>query len=85
MAEITVTITDTELKGLETVAVDPQEWANNAVLNRARTSIASICANLLKHCNENEIAMAVGQDAQVTQAYDLGVAKRAENVDFTPE
>jgi len=85
MATITVTITDTELKGLEAVATDPQEWANNAVQNRARKSVATICATLLQHCNENEIAMAVGQDAQVIQAYDLGVTTRAANVDFTPE
>ena len=85
MATITVTITDTELKGLEAIIVDPQEWANNAVQNRAHKSIKNICASLLQHCNENDISMAVGQDAQVTQAYDLGVAKRAENVDFTVE
>lgn len=84
MAEITVTLTDTELKGLEVVAVDPQEWANNAVQNRARKSVATICANLLKHCNENDIAMAVGQDAQVIQAYELGIITKAENTDFTP-
>ena len=84
MATITVTITDTELKGLEVVAVDPQEWANNAVQNRARKSVANICATLLQHCNENDIAMAVGQDAQVTQAYDLGLVKKAENSDFAP-
>ena len=84
MATITVTITDTELKGLEAVAIDPQEWANNAVQNRARKSVVTICANLLQHCNENEIAMAVGQDAQVTQAYELGIATRAENTEFTP-
>lgn len=85
MATITVTITDTELKGLEVVAIEPQEWANNAVQNRARKSIANICASLLQHCNENDIAMAVGQDAQVTQAFDLGIAKKMENVDYTPE
>ena len=85
MSEIKVTITDTELKGLEAVSVDPEEWANNAVKNRARKSIENICASLLKHCNGNGIAMAVGQEAQVTQAYDLGVVTKAENKEFTPE
>ena len=84
MAEIKVTITDTELKGLEAVAVDPEEWVINLVKNRSRKSIESICASLLKHCNENEVAMAVGQEAQVTQAYDLGVIAKAENKEFTP-
>ena len=36
-----------------------------------------IVAKLITHCNENEIAMAVGHDAQVTQAYDLGVVESA--------
>tara|TARA_R100001463_G_scaffold129921_1_gene189001 strand:- start:467 stop:724 length:258 start_codon:yes stop_codon:yes gene_type:complete len=85
MAEIKVTITDTELKGLESVALDPEEWINNLIKNRARKSVTSICAILLQHCNENDIAMAVGQDAQVTQAYDLKLAKKAENKDFKPD
>ena len=34
--------------------------------------------NLIKFCNTNGIALAVGQDAQVTQAYDLGVVLTAE-------
>ena len=85
MAEIKVTITDTELKGLEAVAVDPEEWANNAVKNRARKSIDNICASLMQHCNANEVAMAVGREAQVAQAYELGVVKKAENVEFKPE
>jgi hypothetical protein len=34
----------------------------------------------MTHCNENEIALAVGQDAQVTQAYTLGVVGTAANV-----
>ena len=32
---------------------------------------------LVEHCNNNEIAMAVGSDAQVTQAYDLGIVTAA--------
>ena len=41
--------------------------------------------NVIQHCNENNIAMAVGVDEQVTQAYDLGIAKKMENVEYTPE
>ena len=84
MANITVTITDTELKALETVVIDTQEWANNAIQNKARKAVVSICAALLQHCNENDIAMAVGQEAQVDQAYDLGIVQKAQNIDYTP-
>ena len=81
MANLTVTITETELKALKTVVLDPQEWTENAVKNRSRRAIERICENLLKHCNENSIALAVGQDAQVTQAYTLGLVDEVANVD----
>ena len=29
------------------------------------------------HCNKNEIAIAVGEEAQVAQAYSLGIIKTA--------
>ena len=32
------------------------------------------------HCNANDIAIAVGADAQITQAYDLKVVDTAKNV-----
>ena len=36
MPTITITITDTQMKGLEYAAFSPQEWAEDAVTNRAR-------------------------------------------------
>ena len=80
MATLTIELTGTELKGMEYCALSPQEWADNAVTNRARIAIDEICGKLMTHCNENEIAMAVGKDAQVTQAYTLGVVDTAANV-----
>tara|TARA_Y100001937_G_scaffold7029_1_gene9037 strand:- start:653 stop:916 length:264 start_codon:yes stop_codon:yes gene_type:complete len=84
MTDLTVTITETELKALKTVMIDPQEWTENAVKNRARIAIERICENLLKHCNENDIALAVGKDAQLTQAYTLGLVDEASNTNFVP-
>jgi|TARA_R110000744_G_scaffold120984_1_gene225338 hypothetical protein len=77
MTTLTTELTAIEFRALESVAVDPQEWSTNAVKNRARVATVNICASLLKHCNENAIAMAVGVDAQVTQAYDLGIVTTA--------
>ena len=78
MAEIKVTLTDTELKCLEYAAASPQDWADNALTNRARIAKDEIIALLVTHCNANSVALAVGEDAQVTQAYSLGVVKTAE-------
>ena len=77
MAEIKVTLTDTELKCLEYAAAVPQDWADNALTNRARIAKDEIIAALVAHCNANSVALAVGADAQVTQAFDLKVVKKA--------
>ncbi len=77
MPDITVTLTDTENKCLEYAAPSPQDWADNAVTNRARNAKSEIISLLVSHCNANDIAIATGEDAQVTQAYDLEVVKTA--------
>ena len=77
MPEIKFNITDTEEKCLNTVMVGIGTWADNAVTNRARLAQDEILSNLLKHCNDNGITMATGVDAQITQAYAVGVANTA--------
>ena len=76
----TITVTDTEHKSLEYAAVSPSEWADNAVTNRARIAKEQIIAQLVEHCNANGLTIATGEDAQVTQAYDLGVVVRLADV-----
>ena len=80
MAEIKVTLTDTELKCLEYAANTPQDWADNALTNRARIAKDEIIALLVAHCNANSVALAVGEDKQVAQAFDLKVVKTAAEV-----
>ena len=77
MATYTVTLTDTETKSLEYAANSNQDWIDNAAKNRARVAKDEIISLNTAHCNKNSIAIAVGEDAQVTQAYDLGVIKKA--------
>lgn len=87
MTDYTVSLSDTQIKSLDYVGADPQEWMENAITNRARKATDEIIALLIKHCNANDIAMAVGADAQVTQAFDLGVVQTAEqrNASAKPE
>jgi len=77
MPEITVSLTDTQNKCMEYAAASVQGWADNALHNRARVAQEEIIAALVAHCNENDIAIATGVDAQVTQAFELGVVKTA--------
>ena len=81
MPDITISITDTEKKALETVMTDINDWTDNAVTNRARIAKLEIISLLVAHCNANSIAIATGEDAQVTQAYDLGVVSKATTTD----
>ena len=80
MANITVTVTDTQTKCLEYAAYSVQDWCDNAIHNRARVAQEEIIAALVAHCNANSVAIATGVDAQVTQAYSLGVVDTAKNI-----
>jgi len=74
--DYTITLTDTQIKALEWVAKDPKEWIENAATARAQRAVADILPLLTTHCNEKGIQLAVGEAAQVTQAYDLGVIEK---------
>jgi len=73
--DYTITLTTTEKKAMETITADVDDWITNAATNRARIAKEEIIADLITHCNANAIAIAIGDDAQVAQAYALGVAK----------
>ena len=75
--DYTVTLSNLEQKSLEYIAVDVDEWLTNAGKNRARIATDSIIALNTAHCNANGIAIAVGEEAQVNQAYELGVVAKA--------
>lgn len=77
MVDITVTLTDTENKCMEYAAASVQDWADNALTNRARIAKDEIIALLVAHCNANGVSIATGEDAQITQAYELEVVKTA--------
>ena len=80
MAEIKVTVTDTQVKCLEYAAYSVQDWCDNAIHDRARIAQEEIIAKLVEHCNANSIALAVGTDKQVAQAYELKLVDTAKNV-----
>ena len=79
MAEIKVTVSDTQVKCLEYAAYSVQDWCDNAIHNRARIAQEEIISLLVAHCNEKGIAIATGSDAQVAQAYELKVVDTAKN------
>ena len=77
MPDITITITDDEKLCLDNVMVGIGTWAHNAVTNRARKAKKDILSQLYTHCNQNGIAIATGESAQIRQAYTVGIASTA--------
>ena len=80
MAEIKVTVSDTQVKCLEYAAYSVQDWCDNAIHERARIAQEDIISLLVAHCNSKGIAIATGSDAQVAQAFELKVVDTAKNI-----
>lgn len=75
MAKYTIELTDTEDKAMSHVALSTQDWAENFLKVRSKKAIKEILDLNMAHCNANGITIATGEDAQVTQAFDLKVVK----------
>tara|TARA_R100000458_G_scaffold16096_1_gene13764 strand:+ start:1084 stop:1341 length:258 start_codon:yes stop_codon:yes gene_type:complete len=75
--DYTITLTDVEKLAMEYECADVDEWITNAAQNRARIAKEEILRLNTAHCNANSIAIAVGEKAQVQQAYDLKVIVKA--------
>jgi len=75
----TVELDASEKIAMEYIALDVDEWITNAATNRARIAIEEIIQLNTTHCNANSIAIAVGRDAQVAQALELGVIDKASD------
>ena len=78
--DYTITLTDTEKLSMEYIAVDVDNWITHSAKDRARKASERIVRLNTDYCNANGISIAVGVDAQVQQAYDLGVVKSAAEV-----
>jgi len=80
MAKYEIELSDTETKAMEYVCADTQKWTELTVKNRARISKDEIISANTAHCNANDIQIATGEDAQVTQAFTLKVVKTAQEI-----
>jgi hypothetical protein len=88
MAKYEIELTDTEDKAMTYIVDGTLDWISHAAKNRARKAKDQIIALNVAHCNANGITIATGEDAQVTQAFDLKVvvtAKEAEEARKLPE
>ena len=77
MAKYEIELTDTEDKAMSYSALSNLEWIQHAAKDKARKCKERIIAANVAHCNANGITIATGEDAQVTQAYTLGIVTKA--------
>ena len=84
MPDITITLTDTQYKGLEYAAVSPQDWAENAITERCRTANDDIVDITVKHCLDNGIQIPATREAIVSYAFENGIVSTAASRQTDP-
>ena len=72
MPDITITLTDEEMKALEWVAVDPTEWCTNFAKNRAQAAMQEIYVmEVARMNNDPSITHIPADPAEVVHNADL--------------
>ncbi len=74
---IQIELTDTQFKGLEYAALSPQEWADNAVIERCRIANDEIVQLTVQNCLDNGIQVPATRELIVAYAFDNDVVKTA--------
>lgn len=77
MPDITVTLTDTQLKGLEYVANTPQDWADNALTERARIANDEIATLYTNRALDEGVQIPATRELIVADAFTRGWVKTA--------
>jgi hypothetical protein len=75
MPNITITLTDTQYKGLQYVAADPQDWADNALTNRARIANDEIISMYTNRALDEGVSIPATRELIVADAFTRGWAK----------
>ena len=81
MPDITITLTATQYKGLEYCAMSPQEWADNAVTNRARIANEEIIQMYTTRALDESVSIPATRELIVADAFTRGWAKTAAQVE----
>lgn len=82
--DITITLTDTEYKGLQSVAAKPQDWVANAATNRARLAVDEIVQNYTTRALDEGVSIPGTRDEIVADAFARGWASVATETPAVP-
>ena len=72
MPNITITLTETEMKGLEYAAVSPQSWVENVATNRARQANDEIIQIYTARALDESIQIPATRELIVADAFTRG-------------
>lgn len=74
---ITITLTETQYKGLAYIASSAEEWVNNIVAERARIANDEIVKLVVEHCLNNGEQIPATREEIVAHGFECGVVKTA--------
>lgn len=77
MATITIELTDAQYKGLQYAALSPEDWATNAVTERARIANDDVVKTTVEYCLDNGVQVPATREEIVAYAFANGVVKTA--------
>lgn len=77
MPDITITLTDTQYKGLQYAAADPEDWADNAVTERARIANDEIIQLYTNRALNEGIQIPATRELIIADAFTRGWVKTA--------
>ena len=77
MPNVTITLTDTQYKGLQYAALDPQDWADNALTNRARIANDEIVSMYTNRALDEGVAIPATRELIVADAFSRGWVQTA--------
>lgn len=81
MPNITITLTDTQLKGLEYAALSAQDWAENAVTERARIANDEIVSMYTNRALDEGVQIPATRELIVADAFTRGWAQTAAHLE----
>ena len=77
MQTIIIELTDTQMKGLEYIALSAHDWAENAVTERARIANDEIVQLAVQHYLDNGIPVPATREDIVADAFARQIVKTA--------
>ena len=81
MVDFTITLTDTENKGMEYAASSVQDWIDNAATNRARIAVDEIVNLYTTKALDDGVAIPATRELIVADAFSRGWVKTAAQRD----